>query len=73
MAVQIDETGGDEAITGIDNLCGVFGIDRGLDGRDATVRDGDIARSVDTGGRIDQAATLDQEIELHRRLPPCLV
>ena len=70
VAVQVDQAGRDDAVSRIDDLRCVFGIDRGFGRGDTAIGDGNIALPVKTRGRVDDAAALYQQIKLHRHLPP---
>ena len=66
MCVYIDESGGDHPTGGVDDLLR-FGVgERGFDGDDHSIGDGDVGDELGSAGAIDDAASRDEQIE-HRR------
>ena len=72
VAVQVDEAGRDDAAGGVDDTRGALGRDVGVDRRDPAIGDGEIARRVEAGCRIDEPAALYQEIEFTAMMDKCL-
>lgn len=65
MDVQVDQAGNDEQAGGVDDI-GVFSQwHMRLHGTDGAVTDGDVATCVELIGRIDDVATVDDEVVAH--------
>ncbi len=63
VGVEIDEAGRDDLPANLHDARGLGGGDVGRDARDPSVLHGDVMEPVQVRGRIDDAATFEQEIE----------
>ncbi len=74
MGVGVDQSGQHDLAADVDNLPRARRHDVGLHGRDLAAADGDVLEAIDARGRIDDAATAQQQIECggqrHGRSPP---